>query len=228
MVINFLNLILIMKFKNFLIAIVVLVILKVLFDKCMEKYDDLELCAGPSIVPNDLPEEFSFLAFKTVDEFVRKTKNLDYEYLIYFDYCTGEILKCFGGIEDNVVAEYDIDEFKGKHVASLHNHPRDVFSPPSGKNFGILLRDFEDYELIAGYDCLWILKAKGVDIGLNVELKVYADLLLDSCQEFCRKKYGDNSKAYDVCDIIYGVMLSNYLNDKNINHIQLTKMEYKP
>lgn len=217
-----------MKIKNILMGIIVFLISKINLDENFEKYDKLELCDVPSIVPSDLPKEFSFSAFKTVDEFIRKTKNLDYEYLIYFDYCTGEILKCVEGIGEKVIAEYDINEFNGKHVASLHNHPDDVFSPPSGKNFGILLRDFEDFELIAGSDSLWILKAKGVNIGLNVELKVYADLLLDSCQDFCRKKYGDDSRALDVCDVMYGVMLSNYINDKNINHIQLTKMEYKP
>ena len=98
----------------------------------------------------------------------------------------------------------------------------------SGNNFGILLRSFEDFELISGSDCLWILKAVDVDIKLNVELKLYADLLLDSCQDYCKKKYGSNEKVYGVCDIIYGVMLSNYINDKNINNMQLTKKEYKP
>ena len=54
------------------------------------------------------------------------------------------------------------DEFEDNYVASIHNHPSIVYSPPSGKNFGILLRDFEDYELVVGPNELWVLKAKGI------------------------------------------------------------------
>ena len=47
-----------------------------------------------------------------------------------------------------------------KHVASIHNHPEVLLSPPSSKNFGIFKRAFEDYELIAGFDSFWILKER--------------------------------------------------------------------
>lgn len=31
----------------------------------------------------------------------------------------------------------------------------------------------------------------------------------------------------DACDLIYGSFLLKYINDKNINHIQLIKRSYK-
>ena len=52
--------------------------------------------------------------------------------------------------------------FKGKNVASIHNHPKGFLSAPSGENFQILEMENEDYELICGYDEFWILEAKGV------------------------------------------------------------------
>ena len=217
-----------MKIENMMICIVVLLTNLVDIDVDFKDYENLKINNVPSINPMDLPLEFGEGAFKTVDEFIKKTHYIDCEWVIHFDYVTGEILKCKKGGKDNVSVTFEEGEFEGHHVASIHNHPQDVYSPPSGNNFGILLRSFEDFELIAGSDCLWILKAVDVDMKLNVELKLYADLLLDSCQDYCKKKYGCNEKAYDACDIMYGVMLSNYINDKNINHIQLTKKEYKP
>ena len=190
-----------------------------------EKYKKLKIEDVPSISQNDLPDEFSPKSFKTVDEFIKKTRNLDYECVIYFDYYTGEILKCAFGDGSDVSIDFD-DEFEDNHVASIHNHPANVFSPPSGKNFGILMRNFEDYELIAGFEYFWILKAKFVNMNLCMGLKIYAELLLDSCYDYCKNRYHDDEKVNEVCEIMYGVMLSNYINDKNINVIQLTKKEY--
>ena len=93
-----------------------------------ERYRKLKIEDVSSISPDDLPNEFSAKSFKTVDEFIKKTKNLDYECVIYFDYITGEILKCAVGEINTVVIIFDKDEFKGKNVASIHNHPDDVFS----------------------------------------------------------------------------------------------------
>ena len=84
----------IMKFRNFMIILVFL--LALIFDSqsYLEEYEKLKIENVPSIKREDLPEEFNDVAFKTVDEFIRKTRNLDYEIMIYFDYMTGEILKC--------------------------------------------------------------------------------------------------------------------------------------
>ena len=170
--------------------------------------------------------EFGEGAFKTVDEFVRKTRNLDYEFLIYFDYHTGEILKCAKGGEDNVRLDFEEDEFEGHDVASIHNHPREVYSPPSGKNFGILARNFEDYELVSSVDGLWILKAKGFHPNLFIEFKFMADLFLRASFDDAKLKFDDWNKINDKCDKKYGKQLSNYINYKNINDIQLSKKEY--
>ena len=103
-----------------------------------------------SIDLNDLPKEFDDKVFDIVDEFIRKTSKIDFECLIYFDYMTGKILRCVIGTSNNVKMNFDECEFDGYHVASIHNHPANVFSPCSGKNFGILMRSFEDYELVVG------------------------------------------------------------------------------
>ena len=77
------------------------------------------------------------------------------------------------------------------------------------------MREFEDYELIVGDSGLRILKAKGINFNLNLDLKYSALMILDSCQEYSIKRYPP-SKANDICDVMYGTMLSNYINDKNL------------
>ena len=57
---------------------------------------------------------------------LKKRKNIDFEILIYFDYIEGKILKCKLGSETNVKLKFDENEFKGKHVASIHNHTKDM------------------------------------------------------------------------------------------------------
>lgn len=118
----------------------------------------------PSISSEDLPDEFCQKSIKLVDLFRRKTVHLPYECMLFFDYKTGEIIYCF--VEDNLDGRireeiYEI-HFKGKNVASIHNHPKGFLSAPSGENFQILEMENEDYELICGYDEFWILEAKGV------------------------------------------------------------------
>lgn len=46
------------------------------------------------ITKEDLPSEFSYQAVKNVDMFRRKTIDLSYECMIYFDYITGNIVSC--------------------------------------------------------------------------------------------------------------------------------------
>ncbi|WP_407381964.1 hypothetical protein [Methanobrevibacter sp.] len=90
------------------------------------------------IKKEDLPEEFSKKACKLVDLFRRKTINLDFECMLYFDYYTGEIIYCFIGNENYIDNTIDEFYFKDKHVASIHNHSQNNFSPPSPENFEIL------------------------------------------------------------------------------------------
>lgn len=192
-----------------------------------EDYKKLEINNVKLIKKEDLPSEFSENAYRTIVEFLQKTKNLDYEWAIFFDYLTGEILRCVKGDDNKVNLNFNDDEFKDCHIASIHNHPEDVYSPPSDKNFGILMRDFEDYELVASVHELWILKAKGRNPIMYMMLKMSAEVFLVSCQEYCDKLYSDSEKADEVCDKMYGTRLSNYINDKNIKDIQLTKKEYQ-
>ena len=191
-----------------------------------EKYNKLKTENVPSILSNDLPEEFSIESFKTVDEFIKKTRNLDYEWVIYFDYVTGEMLRCGRGKTNTVVIVFENDEFDGKNIASIHNHPDDVFSPPSGKNFGILMREFEKYELIATKSGLWILKAKCIGERLMIELNVASVEFFKLAWNRANILYSDEYLIDEFCDMLYGALLSKYINDKNINDIQLTKKEY--
>ena len=62
-----------------------------------------------------------------------------------------------------------------------------MYTPPSYKNFGIFLRDFEEYELIAGWNGLWILKGKLIDEKLNLELNIISKSLFSLAWNFIQK-----------------------------------------
>lgn len=177
-----------------------------------ERYNRLKINDFPSITQDDLPKDFSSGAFGTVDEFIKKTVNLDFECLLYFDYQTGEILDCAIGDSNGVSINFDEEKFKKHHVASIHNHTKDVFSPPSGKNFGILMREFEDYELIAGVNDLWILKAKGIRNDLIAEFNVASVIFFNSSKDYCSSRYDDFEIINNVCDVMYGNQLSKYIH----------------
>ncbi len=109
-----------------------------------------------------MPEDFSPQAVKTVDMFRRKTFNLIDECMIYFDYKNGHIVSCNfsnDSQQNKVQGEVYPIVLKDMHIASLHNHPNQYYSPPSGKNFQMLGFDFEDYELVISHKELWILES---------------------------------------------------------------------
>lgn len=216
------------KLRNFFIFLIIFAFCILNIGRDFEEYKKLEKETVELIKKEDLPSEFSDNAYGTITDFIQKTKNFDYEWIILFDYLSGEILRCVKGGGNNVKLNFNEDEFKGYHVASIHNHPVNVYSPPSDKNFGIVMRDFEDYELVSGVNELWILKAKGKNPIMHMMLKMSAEVFLLSCQEYCDKLYSDSEKANEVCDKMYGIRLSNYINDKNIRDIQLTRKEYQP
>lgn len=149
------------------------------------------------------------MAVKLVDLFRKKTINIDYECLMYFDYTTGELIYCFVGDENQINNFVDDVHFKDKNIASIHNHPKGYLSAPSGENFQILDLEFEDYELISGSDGLWIIEAKGViknsdDIKDDI-LGMYNDYLDD-----------------DISIKYYEDFLIKYLNH-NRDNISITK-----
>ena len=191
-----------------------------------EKYKKLEIKDVPSIKKSDLPPEFCDEAFIIVDEFIRKTRDLNYEILLYFDYETGDILKCKIGETNKVQIDFEDDEFGKHNVASIHNHPKSVYTPPSPQNFSILVRNFEDYELIAGWNGLWILKGKLNDEKLYLELKIISKLLFEFALKYSKTTNTNVKEIENICDDEYGKLLSKYINNKNINEIQITKKEY--
>ena len=167
-----------------------------------------------SITRDDLPEEFGEGAFNTIDEFIKKTHNLDYEFVLYFDYSSGKIIKCVKGNENKVLMEFEDGEFEGYNIASIHNHSKGLLSAPSDINFGIFSRSFEEYELIAGFDSFWILKAKVVDKKLMYELNVYSRYISQASLEECSLRYNDAEMIAKMHDIKYGNQLLKYINDK--------------
>lgn len=72
-----------MKIKNIIICIVVLLFNLVNVGVDFKDYEKLKVDDVASIKASDLPQEFGEGAFKTVDEFIRKTAKLDYEWVIY-------------------------------------------------------------------------------------------------------------------------------------------------
>ena len=173
-----------------------------------------------------MPQDFSDKAFEVVDEFIRKTVDINYEILLYFDYITGEILKCKIGEKNRIKLDFEENELKKHQIASIHNHPKSVYSPPSPQNFSIFKRKFEDYELIAGEDGLWILKGKLKNEKIYLELKMISKYLFDLALTYSKTKSENIQEIENICDKEYGKLLLNYINNKNINEIQLTKKEY--
>ena len=190
-----------------------------------KKYERLEVNKNVSIKRSELPPEFSEDASKVVNDFIGKTIDLNYEIALYFDYITGEILKCKIGSETKVELKFEENEFNGKHVASIHNHTKDMYTPPSDKNFAIFSRKWEDYELIAWINGLWILKAKLKDEKLTFELKTNSLILFRMVLDYY-SAYSDIQKRNEKIDEEYGKLISNYINHKNIKEIQLNKKEY--
>ena len=210
-----------------MIFLTIMLMISDVTDNDLEKYLKLETSNAASVKKSDLPSEFSDEAFKVVNEFIKKTIDLDYEILIFFDYNSGEILQCKIGKINKVKIELKENKFKGHNVASIHNHHKSVYTPPSPQNFSILQRNFEDYELIAGWNGLWILKGKVKDDKLHFELKIISKSLFNLAFNYSKTKSENIQEIEDICDEKYGYLLSTYINNKNINKIQLTKKEYE-
>ena len=68
-----------MKIKSSIICIVILLINLVNKSVDFKDYEKLKINDVASIKSSDLPFEFGEGAFKTVDEFIKKTRFLDYE-----------------------------------------------------------------------------------------------------------------------------------------------------
>ena len=139
--------------------------------------------------------------------------------MLFFDYKTGEIIYCFVNNEinetDKIEVSGDVDEdvFEGKHIASIHNHPFKFTSPPSKENFQILELEFEDYEIICGWEELWVVESK--------DLLMEKDI--DDIHEKMKKLYGhandlNPDSSIEELNKSYGTLLLNYFSKiENIN-----------
>lgn len=86
-----------MTIKNIILCLIFLVVSMLNSNVICKNYNDLKINSNLSVKKDDLPQEFSDDALKTINEFIQKTRQLDSEWAIYFDYKTGEILKCGKG-----------------------------------------------------------------------------------------------------------------------------------
>jgi len=181
----------------------------------------------PPITNDDLPEEFSPRAVKTVDMFRRKTIDLPYECMIYFDYVTGNIVSCNFSDRDSpnevkgIVYSYLL---KKMHIASIHNHPIQYCSPPSGKNFEMLGLEFEEFELISSREELWILKSREQifsDDEIN-KIRHVVDGYYNSIYFDINSEFEEGYEVIDEFNRQYGDFLLNYLNN-DYKNIKLTR-----
>ena len=212
-----------MKFRTLIVYLIIFAFCLLNVGSDFEEYKKFEKKNVGLIRKENLPSEFSDNAYRTIAEFIQKTKNLNREWAIFFDYFSGEILRWGMGDGENVNLDFEDDEYEGCHVASIHNHPKDVLSPPSGKNFGILMRDFEDYELIVGFEFFWIFKAKGIHEDLLYPFNMFSDAAYIFSFRYCSNRCSDVGIIDKMHDILYGNELLKYINNKNIKDIQLTK-----
>lgn len=193
------------------------------------KYQNLEVDETiEKVKPTDLPYDFCDEACRLVDEFRRKTVNESDEWMLYFDYKTGDVIYCWRGKDGRCCGDYERIHFKGRNIASVHSHPRGYYSFPSPENFDILENEFEDYEIISSSNAIWIVGFKG---GVGKEIR--QDFQDNFSIDFNRIEKEINIKYDDffTVRIMIEKIFSDYLVydlDKNIQniHLDLIKKEY--
>ena len=131
---------------------------------------------------------------------------MDYECAIFFDYITGELLKCSVGDENSVSVAFEENEFENHRVCSIHNHPDFLFPTPSEKDFGILAKDFEDYALVASSEELWIIKAKIVSKQLESDIKESCELNYKLINVYFNLKFDDDEIVNKMIHVSYEII----------------------
>ena len=199
-----------------------------LVDPEYERYRHLNVDWSISpITKDDLPEEFSQKAVNTVDMFRRKTIGLAYECMVYFDYVTGNIIFC-NFSKKNKPAEVNgivyADLLKGMHIASIHNHPKQFYSPPSGKNFEMLGLEFEEFEIISSQKELWILESHEKQLNQDEinEIRRNTEEFFDLIYNDINREFEEGYLVIDNLNKVYGDFLLNYLNN-DFDNIRLTR-----
>ena len=178
------------------------------------------------INPEDLPEDFCEEACRLVDEFHRKTVNQKVEWMLYFDYKTGEVVYCWKGEEGRAIGDFEKIIVKGRNICSIHSHVFGYYSFPSPDNFDILENDFEDYEIITSINAFWIVEFKGsID---EISRTIFQQDIRENMKSVM-SVIGAMHNAHDIH--IREEVIGNYLIngiDKEIQGINLvlTKKEY--
>jgi len=192
-------------------------------DKDWVEYKHLKVDKSvKSVNPDDLPGEFCDKACKLVDEFHRKTVNENVEWMLYFDYTTGDVIYCWKGEGGKTGGLYDKLHFQERHIASIHNHPKKFYSFPSLDNFEIFENDFEDYEIICSYDPFWIIESKGI-LGCEIREKIKLDFYkkFQEVNDYVISNFEEETWGMLIEDI-FSEYLLNYLND-NFENININK-----
>ena len=193
------------------------------------EYNNLKLNTSVKTMnKNDLPKGFSQEAIELVNEFHQKTIDEEIEWLLYFDYITGEILYCFKGDDNSSEAILDKLQLINHHVASIHNHTKNLYSFPSPENFDILEKEFEDYEIICSINSFWTIEFKG-----KIKRKI-KDEFFKECKytlDFLNSKQ-KLYKNYAEFNMMVEKYMENYFLkeiDTELNGIDLiiNKMEYE-
>lgn len=195
-------------------------------DKDWVEYKHLKVDKSvKSVNHDDLPGEFCDKACKLVDEFHRKTVNEDVEWMLYFDFTTGDVIYCWKGEEGKTGGLYDMIHLKNRNIASIHNHPKKFYSFPSLDNFDILENNFEDYEIICANSIFWIVESKGIirkDVRKHIVLDLYE--LFQKINRYVLSNFNDGDEIGKTIDIMYSEQMVIYLN--NYEDIHIKKMEY--
>ena len=111
------------------------------------EYNDLENRNVPIIRKDDLPSEFSDNAYRTIVEFIQKTRFLDYEWAIFFDYNTGEILKCAKGIANKVKIDLLLKYISNKNINDIELTKKEYVDMTN--NSESCVAEFEDFKHIS-------------------------------------------------------------------------------
>lgn len=168
-----------------------------------------------SIRHEDLPKDFCEKACHLVDEFHQKTANENVEWMLYFDYTTGEIIYCWKGQKGNVMGDYENIHVHNRRIASVHNHPLEFYSFPSPDNFDILKNNHEDYEIIISNHAMWIVEFKGSIEEMS--WKKFQQVIgrdMDESISIIQKK-GNVKDINNITEEIIGNYLLNEIDKRN-------------
>ncbi len=110
------------------------------------------------------------------------------------------------------------------NIASIHNHPIQYGSPPSGKNFEMLGFDFEEFELISSKNELWILESRERVFSAEEinEIRRTANNYFDLVYDEVNLEFEKGYMVMDNLEKVYGDLLLDYLNN-NFENVKLTR-----